>query len=104
MQTEKLKIVLASESAYALIALIEQIIQAGPDDEMDKLIMANLAEVLFSLKQKTLVPDKQYKMKLSAAQALALRIMYMQTHINGEHFKNELLRISNQVHQKYFTA
>ncbi len=98
---EKLKVTFDKDSAFALVTLIENLVQAGADEDNDKLMLAGLSEIWENLKPKTVFVAAEYSIKLTAVQAIAMRIMHNKTKINGLHFDNVLLTLSNQVHQKY---
>lgn len=89
--------------AEALVQMIDALLQQRYKDDQDMLIMANLAEVKMRLQQKMLHYKEQYKLKLTAAQALALRLLYTDfvTGTQSSYVGNYLRQLAEQVHQNY---
>ncbi|MFC4262443.1 hypothetical protein ACFOWM_06125 [Ferruginibacter yonginensis] len=103
MQQTKLKLTISAHSTVALDSLIEKVVSdpLNYDTDADKLHMAALNEILFIIKPKICFFEPKYKLKLSATQCFALRLLFLYTDIIGEHFKNEMLQICNTIHQSF---
>jgi hypothetical protein len=71
-------------------------------DDDDKLLLAALVEVKERLMKKTLLVQDDYSMRLTAVQAIAMRILYTD-YVNEftSYMGNKLMMISNDVKQKY---
>ena len=97
----KVKIELAYESVWALVELIEIELDRDAINDYDRLMLAGLMELLEKLKLRMVVWKKDYPIKLTPVQAIALAVWYRRTDIRGEHFNNQLRTISDRVSKQF---
>ena len=73
------------------------------DDDDDKIILAALCELRKKLRLKLANNYRsEYTVRLSACQAIALRLLYASYDLEGNtYFINELRKIADRVHQYY---
>lgn len=91
------------ELIECLCELIDKLLEQGPADNDDELLLAVLADFNISLKQRLIGKAKsQYQVNMNAPRAIAMRNMYL-TCTTGENtwFRNELRVIAEQIHAKY---
>lgn len=101
------KFKLKREAAEGLKEIIEKLLPKKHESDDDKLVMATLAEIASSLTDK-LQPYKSFKpeftIKISPAQAIALRILSVDyVAETTTYMGNQLHRLSNEIHQHYST-
>lgn len=97
-----LKIKFKADFATGFCQLVDSLVKQTGDDDDEKLIMAALAEVKMNMQKKLLVPQEKYSVKLSAVQAIAMRILYNDYVQDPTSFMGcHLLSISNSVNQKF---
>jgi hypothetical protein len=78
------------------------IVQMKPETDDDRLLLASLAEIRHRLHQKLEYIGRNYTMTLTAAQSIALRILYTD-YVNDHktYMGIKLLEIANEVQQKF---
>ena len=103
MKPDKLKLTLDIDSANALVKYIQDVLSNSPFDDDERLQYAVLAEILEKLLPLLVFVQKEYSIKITAAQAISLRNTYMQTEINGTHFNTKMLMLCNEIHQIFYT-
>lgn len=102
--SNKFKTTLKRPMLEALSSYIEMLIVKHPaQEDDDKLLYANLLEVKLKADQKLAAYKEVYSLTLCPAQAIAVRIMYVNYVIDSTtYLGNKLLQLSNQIHQQFF--
>lgn len=103
MKQANYKTIMKRAAIDGLAAFIETLITNFPaEDDADKMLYANLFEVMMKAKKKLLVYKTEYGFSLSPAQAMALRIMTNEYHFQPiSYLGNKLHLMSHQIHQQY---
>lgn len=103
LNAKKLKSKLSRAKIEGLVGVIEVLINTPPVSDDDKLHYAVLAEIHQILSIKLCKGQIDYSINFSQAQAIALRILYVNyfTDQKTSHIGNVLHKLSNEVHQLY---
>lgn len=96
-----MKITIRHNMAEALVQLIDSFLQLHYEDDTDRLIMCGLHELKLRLQKKMLNYQQQYSLKLTAVQALSVRLLYTDflTNTHGNYVGNYLRQVAEEVHQ-----
>ena len=96
------KINLRRDMAEAIVQLIDGAITQTTVKDIDdtELLLATLSEVSLSLKKKLIEPKKDYNLKLSAAQSIAMHLLYKDYVSQQSDFTNHLANRMHQISQE----
>lgn len=99
---KQVKIKIKDSYMQGFVQLINNLLTKKYEEDEDRLIMANLAELRYRMEVKMLRPQVHYTMTLTPAQALAVRLLYI-TYVNDRTtaMGNFLGQIADTVHQAY---
>lgn len=92
---------LRRDFAIELQKQLDSYITTPVKNDTDKIIVSLFAEVSLMLANQTNVVEPQYKIKLTPAQAFALRLLHLYIHDNISYFGNRLHQIANEIHKQY---
>lgn len=100
---DKLKVKLKCAMCNALVALIDEYLEYSYATMDDKLVIAGMAEIKITLMKKLIEYKKEYSMRLTPVQAIALTLFYdgfiseYKTDVG-----NKLHLITNEIKQKFY--
>lgn len=102
MKAKKLKITMPHSFVEGLIQMVDQYLAVGYVDDIDKMIMAGLAEIRHRLYMKVERHQAEYTITLTPVQALAVRLFYTEFINNPtDYMGSKLMLIANQVDKTY---
>lgn len=98
----KFKVSLKRQMAETLKQCIETVLENEPADDDDKLLFSALAEIRDRLYSKLGKYQQEYSISFTPAQAVALRILYVD-YINNptSYLGNQLHLVALEVHKQY---
>lgn len=104
MSSKAFKIKMEQAFANGLVRIIRELQTTDNIQDDEKLLFSVLAEIASKLEVKLLNFQQNYKMKLTPSQAIGLRVLYVwyvEPNQHSTYMGNQLLTISNEVHQFY---
>lgn len=86
----------------ALQAYIEQLLDQGSNQDDDRLLLSVLAEIHRRIAIKLYTPQHEYQVSFTPAQAMALRLLYIDYICQPESYLgNKMHMVANEVHKQF---